>query len=144
MSADREAWTQWIKTRGPDGVQVHTRPSTNKYQAHAVRVDGILFDSQREAARYQELKLRQLAGEISHLEIHPGFALIVPQLSGDELPVAVFHTVGMFHADFKYRDHRTKAWVVEDVKSTPTKTEAYKLRKKIVEAVHGITITEIA
>jgi len=30
------------------------------------------------------------------------------------------------------------------VKSTPTKTEAYKLRKKIVEAVHGITIQEIA
>jgi len=143
--SDREMWTHWLKTHDAvSGVKINTRPSTNKYQAHAVRVDGILFDSQREAARYQELKLRQLAGEISHLEIHPGFALIVPQLSGDELPVAVFHTVGMFHADFKYRDHRTKAWVVEDVKSQPTKTEAYKLRKKIVEAVHGITITEIA
>jgi hypothetical protein len=142
--SDRAAWAQWIKTRTADGVKVSTRPSTNKYQAHAVRVDGILFDSQREAARYQELKLRQLAGEISQLEVHPGFALIVPQLSGDELPVTVFQTVGMFHADFKYRDHRTHTWIVEDVKSAPTKTEAYKLRKKIVEAVHGITITEIA
>lgn len=140
---DREAWTQWIKTRPLPGVKVNTRPSTNKYQASSVRVDGILFDSQREAARYQELKLMAAAGVISSIEIHPGFPLIVKELYRLDGP-EILHTVGMFHADFKYRDHRTKAWVVEDVKSPPTKTEAYKLRKKIVEAVHGITITEIA
>jgi len=133
----------WAKTHGPEGVQVNTRPSTNKYQAHAVRVDGILFDSQREAARYGELKLLAAAGHISSIEIHPGFPLIVKELYRVDGP-EILHTVGMFHADFKYRDHRTASWVVEDVKSTPTKTEAYKLRKRIVEAVHGITITEIA
>jgi len=70
-------------------------------------------------------------------------ALIVKELHRVDGP-EILHTVGMFHADFKYRDHRLGTWIVEDVKSTPTKTEAYKLRKKIVEAVHGITITEIA
>jgi len=134
-------WAQWIKTRGPEGVQVHTRPSTNKYQAHSVRVDGILFDSQREAARYGELKLLLHAGHIADLEIHPGFPLIVSEEGG---PPFVFHTVGMFHADFKYKDGRTGAWVIEDVKSPPTKTEAYKLRKRIVEARYKITIQEIA
>jgi hypothetical protein len=141
--SDREAWTHWIKTRPLPGVTVHTRPSTQKYGNHAVRVDGILFDSQREAARYQELQLLAQAGRISSIEIHPGFPLIVKELHRVDGP-EILHTVGMYHADFKYRDHRLGAWVIEDVKSQPTKTEAYKLRKKIVEAVHGITITEIA
>jgi hypothetical protein len=140
--SDRAMWAQWIKTRPLPGVTVHTRPSTNKFQARSVRVDGILFDSQREAARYDELKQLAAAGMISSIEIHPGFPLIVKELHRVDGP-EILHTVGMYHADFKYRDHRLGAWVVEDVKSAPTKTEAYKLRKKIVEAVHGITITEI-
>jgi len=139
--SDRDAWTQWNTTRTA-GATVHTRPSTNKYQARAVRVDGILFDSQREAARYQELKLLVAAGLIGELEVHPGFPLQVMALSEPGPPWTI-HTVGMFHADFRYRNLRTDAVIVEDVKSKPTKTEAYKLRKKIVEAVHGVTIVEI-
>ncbi len=138
-------WTQWAKTHDTVSgatLTVHTRPSTNKYQAHAVRVDGILFDSQREAARYQELKVLAAAGLIASIEIHPGFPLIVKELHRVDGP-EILHTVGMFHADFRYRDLRLGVWVVEDVKSQPTKTEAYKLRKRIVEAVHGITIVEV-
>jgi hypothetical protein len=141
--SERAAWTQWAKTQPLPGVKVNTRPSTQKYGNHAVRVDGILFDSQREAARYQELTHLAAAGLISSIEIHPGFPLIVKELHRESGP-EILHTVGMYHADFKYRDHRTGAWVVEDVKSNPTKTEAYKLRKKIVEAVHGITIVEVS
>ena len=143
MTGDRHAWTQWIQSRPLPGVKVNTRPSTNKYQAHSVRVDGILFDSQREAARYAELKLLAAAGCISSIEIHPGFPLIVKELYRLDGP-EILHTIGMYHADFKYRDHRLGAWVIEDVKSAPTKTEAYKLRKKFVEAVHGVTIVEIS
>lgn len=139
--SDRAVWTQWLKTHPNPRTTVNTRPSTNKYQAHSVRVDGILFDSQREAARYGELKLLLHAGHIADLEIHPGFPLIVSEEGG---PPFVFHTVGMFHADFKYKDCRTCAWVIEDVKSPPTKTEAYKLRKRIVEARYRLQIQEIA
>jgi hypothetical protein len=139
--SDREAWTKWATTK-ESGVIVHTRPSTNKYQARCIRIDGILFDSKREAARYQELKLLVQAGIITDLEIHPGFPLQVMELHKPGPPWTI-HTVGMFHADFRYYTPKTKAWTVEDVKSKPTKTEAYQLRKKIVEHVHGITITEI-
>lgn len=141
--SDRDAWTQWAKTQTPTGVKVNTRPSTNKYQARSVRVDGILFDSKREAARYQELKLLVAASVIDELEVHPGFALIVPDLTKEAPPWALY-TIGMFHADFRYRNLRTGLMVVEDVKSPPTKTTAYKLRKKFVEAQYQITITEIA
>lgn len=137
----REAWTHWIKTNHFGGAIVeHRRPSTHKYAARSVRVDGILFDSQREAARYHELKMLLNAGMIADLEIHPGWPLIVSEQDG---PPWIFHTIGMFHADFRYRDRTTGTVVVEDVKSKPTKTEAYKLRKRFVEARYKITIVEI-
>ena len=53
-------------------------------------------------------------------------------------------TIGTYTADFRYVDLKSGEVTVEDVKSLPTKTTAYKLRKKIAEAVHGITVTEIA
>jgi hypothetical protein len=50
---------------------------------------------------------------------------------------------GMFTADFRYVDSGTGEVVVEDTKSGPTKTEAYRLRKRLVEAIHGVRITEV-
>ena len=140
--SERAAWARWAKTQTTTGVTVHTRPSTNKYQARSVRVDGILFDSQREAARYQELRLLVAAGLIADLEVHPGFPLQVMALHEDGPPWTV-HTVGMFHADFRYRNLKTDNVIVEDVKSPPTKTTAYKLRKRLVEAIHGVVIVEV-
>ena len=138
-TTDREAWSQWAKD--------HANPRTpvakaNKYHATKVQIDGIWFDSQREAARYQELKFLVVAGEIAALEVHPGFPLMVPDLTTEGAPF-VFHTIGWYHADFQYRNLRTGNVVVEDVKSNPTRTEAYKLRKKFVEAQYSIVIAEI-
>ncbi|MDD3747626.1 MAG: DUF1064 domain-containing protein, partial [Anaerostipes sp.] len=43
----------------------------SKYGARKTVIDGITFDSKREAKRYQELKLLEQAGEISYLELQP-------------------------------------------------------------------------
>lgn len=137
--SDREAWTQWATNNPNPRTPV---AKANKYHATKVQVDGLRFDSMREAARYQELKHLVTVGEISDLEIHPGFPLIVMELESDGPPF-IFHTIGHYHADFKYFNERTHAVIVEDVKSQPTRTEAYRLRKKIVEAQYGITIVEI-
>jgi hypothetical protein len=144
MSSDRDAWTQFLKDhpnpRQPVAI-AHGR--ANKYGATKVQLDGIWFDSRREAARYQELQLLVLAGEIEALEVHPGFALMVPDLT-TEGPPFVFHTIGWYHADFQYRNVRTGNVIVEDVKSPPTRhIEAYRLRKKFVEAQYQITIVEV-
>jgi len=40
-------------------------------------------------------------------------------------------------------DAETADVIVEDVKSGPTKTAAYRLRKKLVEAIHGVRIVEV-
>lgn len=135
--SDRDAWTQWaVKHPNPRA------PLRNKYGAMRVQVGAHRFDSKREAARYQELQYLEAAGEITALEVHPAFALMVPDLTTDG-PPWVFHTIGQYHADFQYRNVHTGNVIVEDVKSKPTQTEAYKLRKKFVEAQYRITIVEV-
>lgn len=135
--SDREAWTQWAEKNKDPRV-----PLRNKYGARAVLVDGLRFDSQREAARYQELCLMEQASLIDELEVHPAFPLMVPDLTQDGEP-RVFYTVGVYYADFRYRNLRTGELVVEDVKSPPTKTPLYRLKKKWVEHQYQITITEV-
>ena len=133
----------------------------NKYGARKVEIDGYTFDSKREAERYEELRLLQMAGKIRDLICHPEFELWAPVFTDerpgpnpDEAPATLrlsegeyaprryrAKRVGYYTADFAYKVNGLD--VVEDVKSKPTRTEAYRLRKKIVEASYGIKVTEI-
>jgi len=150
-SALRDSWEQYAKEHGlikpaPVGAATAAReaaalPSRNKYGAKRTQVDGIWFDSKKESARYQELKLMQMAGQIEALELHPKFDLHVMELwhSG---PIRI-QTVGTFSADFRYTDLKSGEIVVEDVKSEFTKNTAYKLRKRLAETIHGIHVREL-
>ena len=101
----------------------------NKYKAVRTEVDGITFDSKREAARYMELMLLQRAGEIERLELQPKYDCIV---NGRKICT--------YRADFRYFTKESS--VVEDVKGM--KTAVYRLKKKLVEALYpGVTIQEI-
>lgn len=104
-----------------------------KYRNTPTVIDGIRFDSQAEGRRYSQLKLLEKAGEIKNIELQPKFPM---EVNGKK--------VGRYTADFAYHDRATGKQVVEDVKSPSTaKGEAYRLRKKLVEALYGITITEV-
>ena len=48
---------------------------TNKYKTKKVTIDGIVFDSQKEAKKYCELKLLKRAGEIADFQLQPEFVL---------------------------------------------------------------------
>jgi hypothetical protein len=100
-----------------------------KYNNKRTEIDGITFDSKREARRYQELKMLQLTGDIQDLILQPSFDLIV---QGGRV-------IGKYYADFKYRQGNRV--IVEDVKGV--RTDVYRLKKRIVEAVHNIKITEV-
>lgn len=106
----------------------------NKYGAKKVTVDGIEFDSRREAARYSELKIMQRAGQIRDLQRQEEFILI-PKC-GRERPAK-------YHADFSYIDTATGKKVVEDVKSRATKTKDYILRRKLMNWRYDIQIQEV-
>jgi len=102
-------------------------------------VDGHTFDSQAEASHYAYvLKPRLAAGEITHLQLQP---VIRCEVNGK--------LVCKYLADFQYIDVNAKgpdgqmgATVIEDVKGY--KTPTYRLKKKLVEALHkGTKIVEI-
>ena len=111
----------------------------HKYGAVATTVDGIRFASQKEAARYCELKILEKAGVVKDIEIQPKFALCVPLHGRTNVHVKV----GTYRADFRYREGPRGILVIEDVKSAGTRTTAYRLRKRMVEAQYGITIREV-
>lgn len=106
----------------------------NKYHAKKIVIDGIEFDSRREANRYAELMVMQRAGLISDLQRQEEFVLI---------PKHGKERAAKYHADFSYIDTATGNKVVEDVKSRATKTKDYILRRKLMNWRFDIEIQEV-
>jgi len=100
----------------------------SKYNARRTEVDGIKFDSLAEARRYGELKLLHAAGEIGQVHDHPFWDIVVNGVK-----------ICRYEADFQYTENGKL--VVEDVKGV--KTPMYRLKKKLMKAVHGIEIVEV-
>lgn len=124
-----------------------------KYRSSKVTVtlpDGTehTFDSKKEAWRYEELRLRQQAGEISDLCLQKKFVLIPAQREPDTvgkrggvIQGKLIERECSYYADFCYTENGKT--VVEDVKSPITKTPVYKVKKKLLLYVHGIRIKEV-
>lgn len=105
----------------------------SKYYNQKTRTpDGIVFDSKREAARWNQLKLMEKAGIITDLQRQVKYELI-PKQDGERSC--------SYKADFVYRDANTGQMVVEDTKGY--RTEAYKIKRKLMLYKYGIKITEI-
>ena len=102
-----------------------------KYNNTKIRVDGRLFDSKAEAARWQELQLLERAGEITELERQVEYELI-PKQKGERAVKYI--------ADFRYKDHEGET-VVKDTKGV--KTPVYILKRKLMLRVHGIRVREV-
>ena len=106
----------------------------SKYHAHKVTVDGITFDSKKEARRWSELKLMESAGIITNLQRQVTFQLL-PSQKGDgrtERPAK-------YVADFTYQENGKT--VVEDTKGM--KTKDYIIKRKLVLWLYGICIREV-
>jgi hypothetical protein len=78
-----------------------------KYNNVKTQIDGITFDSKKEAARYSELRLLEISNHISGLECQPKIPLMV---NGQQL--------GHYIGDFRYLE--AGEVIVEDVKSKAT------------------------
>lgn len=100
------------------------RHSRNKFGARKTEIDGITFDSQREAQRYTELKWLEKAGKIQDLELQKKFVLQPKYKKGGKTVREISYI-----ADFVYSEDGRQ--IVEDCKGM--KTEVYKLKKKIFE-----------
>lgn len=110
-----------------------------KYHAKKVDLDGMRFDSAKEARRYQELKLMARAGAISDLEMQVSFELIPAQRCPET--GRVIERAVTYKADFVYAENGHR--VVEDVKSPATKTREYIIKRKLMLQKYGIRIKEV-
>lgn len=128
------------------------RTTGRKYNNHKVTVDGITFDSKKEAKRYQELRLLEKAGAIRNLERQKKFILIPAQYedTGEiyskgvhkgEPKKRLVERECAYIADFAYWDTKAKDYVVEDTKGF--RTPDYIIKRKLMLYVHGIKIEEI-
>lgn len=119
-----------------------------KYGNHKTEVDGIVFDSRKEARRWQELRLAEKAGAIGNLKRQVRYELIPAQrepdtrgprggiIKGKLLERAIYYIV-----DFEYLDISTGQIVVEDTKGF--KTKDYAIKRKLMLYMHGIRVREI-
>ena len=123
------------------------KPGGAKYGNEKAVVDGMAFDSRREARRWSQLRLLEKAGEISNLERQVDFELIPVQREPDSKgPMGgiirghVIEKAVVYRADFVYKD-KDGAQVVEDAKGF--RTPEYVLKRKLMLYVHGIRIKEV-
>lgn len=117
----------------------------SKYCSKKIEVDGMTFDSRKEYRRWCELSLLERAGKITDLQRQIKYVLIPTQYepytvnkNGTLKRGKVIERETSYKADFVYIENGNL--VVEDVKGF--KTEAYKIKRKLMLAVHGIRIKE--
>lgn len=107
----------------------------SKYHAKKTVVDGITFDSKREADRYLVLKSMEEDGAIEDLRRQVRYELM-PAFDVDGR-----HYRPVFYvADFVYVDKETGKEVVEDAKGM--RTDVYRLKSKLFARRYGKVIKE--
>jgi hypothetical protein len=98
-------------------------------------VDGIRFDSKKEAGRYRQLLLLEGHGDVR------GIRLQVPY----ELRVAG-KLICKYKADFEFEERQASGWVkiTEDVKGQKDSAayRVFRLKAKLMEALFGIVVRE--
>ena len=106
-----------------------------KYRNKKVSAQGKNFDSIKERDRFFFLQDCQRRGVIRNLRCQVRFSIDV---EGEHICDYI--------ADFVYEsvwNSVLTVTVVEDVKSKATKTDVYRLKNKLMKAVHGVEIREV-
>lgn len=97
----------------------------SKYGAIKTQIDGITFDSKKEADYYAELKLQVLAGDIDGFCMQPVF-ILAPNLKY-KADFIVFHKDGTF----------------EIIDTKGFRTKEYIAKKKVLEDKYNLKIKEV-
>lgn len=124
-------------------TQKHHR---SKYHSKKITLNGITYDSKKEAKRHQELLLLERAGAIQSLQTQVKYVLIPAQREPDKvgkrggtIKGKLIERECAYIADFVYIENGQT--VVEDTKGY--RTTDYKIKRKLMLYIHGIRIREI-
>lgn len=129
------------------------RSSKLKYGSKKTILDGIAFDSKKEANRWAELKILEKAGKIEDLRRQVKFVLIPAQYEestevyqrgankGKPKRGKLLEHECAYVADFVYRVIETGQTAVEDTKGFRTKD--YVIKRKLMLERYKIRIREV-
>ncbi len=109
----------------------------SKYKSVKTEFNGVLYDSRKEANRASVLHNCELHGGIKNLKRQVKYSWIEKHCLGD-LEIEFKRS---WIADFTYLNIKTGELIIEDVKGF--RTVEYRKKKKIVEHLFGIKISEI-
>ena len=102
----------------------------SKFLNKKVVVDGIKFDSRKEADYYGILKMRKMAGEIRDFKMQVPFRM---EINGD--------LICKYIADFVV-EYANGIQVIDTKSDFTRKNPVYRIKNKLMKAIHGITIIE--
>ncbi len=121
----------------------------NKYRNKQIEVDGIVFDSKKEAGVYQDLKEQKAKGHIKDFRRQVRYELVPAQYVEREKPnkkgvvkltrVCVEKSVD-YVADFVVEFPDGEISVVDP---KGKKTKDYVIKRKLMRHVHGIAVKEV-
>lgn len=125
------------------------------YNVKTKTSDGNVFDSGKEARRWEQLLLLQKAGKIVELQRQVAYELIPAQYEtyeryskkGERLKdgCRLVERKCEYVADFVYHDAETGELIVEDVKGCKNSVayDLFVVKRKLMLAVHSIKVKEI-
>lgn len=116
---------RWTIQKYREYIKNQSKPRKHKYNAKKTVVDGITFDSQKEANYYSDLKLLKRSGEIKGFDLQPEFLIHDGYIKDGKKVRAI-----KYIADFKVF-HNDGSVEIVDVKGYETKT--FKMKKKMFE-----------
>lgn len=116
---------RWDRVPARYAVAKARSEAQTKYRSVRTQVDGIWFDSKKEAARYSDLKTLENMNLLSNLKVHPAF------------PITYNETyICTVILDFAYDQDGRR--VYEDAKGMDLGYS--RLKRKLVEAFYGIKV----
>lgn len=109
----------------------------NKYHNKKIIINGISFDSKKEGSTYTKLKLMQNAGIIWNLELQKKYVLQKAFTFNGKTIREI-----SYYADFVFED-KDGLHVIDVKGGNATKTDVYKLKKKLFIKKYGLDIEEV-
>lgn len=117
----------------------------NKYRNKITFVDGIRFDSKKEANVYQQLKILEKEHCITELTRQNKYTFLIndepvryitDKLNKDGTPKKGRPLT--YVDDFKFFDFKTNSYIVVDVKGI--QTDAFKIKRALMKSINNISI----
>jgi hypothetical protein len=125
MNWSEEEYQDFLKRKGIEPPPKRKGPKQSKYSNKKTTIDGITFDSKKEAHYYLDLKRLKAAGEIKDFGLQPKYEL-QPKFTKNGKTYKPIN----YYADFIV-DHNDGTTEIIDIKGMETKT--FSMKKKMFE-----------